>query len=94
VDGAPPFGLDVEARRRALDRSGFVDARHETFRWAAAWNTAGIRALYASFSPIARLDDKHRARILDGIARIAQDEFGGRVTRTLLTSLYTARKPD
>jgi SAM-dependent methyltransferase len=93
VDGGPPFALDVDARRRALDNAGFHDVRHETFRWIAAWDTAGIRALYRSFSPIARLDDERRTRILDALAAIAEQKFGGRVTRTLLTSLYTARKP-
>jgi len=93
VDGAPPFALDVEARQRALKRAGFDDLRHETFRWSAAWDTAGIRALYASFSPIARLDRDRREGILDGISSIADEEFGGRITRTLVTSLYTARKP-
>jgi SAM-dependent methyltransferase len=94
VDGGPPFALDVDARRRALDHAGFHDVRHETFRWIAAWDTAGIRALYSSFSPIARLDDEQRNRILDAIAAVAEQGFGGRVTRTLLTSLYTARKPN
>jgi SAM-dependent methyltransferase len=93
VDGGPPFALDVDARRRALDHAGFHDVLHETFRWIAVWNTAAIRALYSSFSPIARLDDERRTRILDALAAIAEQEFGGRVTRTLLTSLYTARKP-
>jgi SAM-dependent methyltransferase len=93
VDGAPPFALDVDARRRALDHAGFRDVRHETFRWSAAWDTAGIRALYGSFSPIARLGDDRRIRILDAVAAVADQEFGGRVTRTLVTSLYTAPKP-
>lgn len=93
VDGGPPFALDVGARARALRDAGFQDVRHETFSWSTEWNTAGIRALYGSFSPIARLDARRRTRILDGIASLAEHEFGGRVTRTLLTSLYTARKP-
>jgi len=93
LDSGPPFALDVDARRRALNHAGFHDVQHETFRWSAAWDTAGIRALYASFSPIARLDRDRRMRILDGIASIADEEFGGRITRTLVTSLYTARKP-
>ena len=62
-------------------------------RWSASWDTEGIRALYGSFSPISRLDDARRTEILDEVARIAREDFGGRVERTLLTSLYTARKP-
>jgi SAM-dependent methyltransferase len=93
VDGGPPFALGVDARHCALDHAGFADVRHETFTWTVAWDTAGIRALYSSFAPIARLDDDRRTEILDGVSVIAEREFGGRVTRTLLTSLYTARKP-
>lgn len=88
-----PYALDTETRLEALREVGFQDAGHETMRWSTSWDTEGIRALYGTFSPIARLDDARRTEILDGIARIAETEFGGRVGRTLLTSLYTARRP-
>jgi hypothetical protein len=52
-----------------------------------------VRALYGTFSPIQRLDDERRGAILDEIALVAERDFGGRVTRTLLTPLYTARRP-
>src|SRR5262249_47280873 len=77
VDGGRPCALQVDARRQALEQCGFDDVRHETFRWAGTWDTAGIRALYGSFSPIARLDDDLRTQILDGVANIAAHEFGG-----------------
>ena len=60
----------------------------------ATWDTTGIRALYGTFSPIARLDESRRTEILDGVARIAERDFGGRVERTLVTSLYTAHVPE
>jgi SAM-dependent methyltransferase len=91
--GGLPFALDSEARRDALHEVGFEEAQHETMRWSASWDTEGIRALYGSFSPIARVDEARRTEILDAIARIAREDFGGRVTRSLQTSLYTARKP-
>ncbi len=91
--GRPAFALDVEARTAALRGSGFRDFGHELFRWPASWDTAGIRGLYATFSPIRRLDEERREPFLDEIARIAERDFGGRVERTLTTSLYTARKP-
>jgi hypothetical protein len=67
---------------------------HELVRWKAGWDTAGIRALYGTFSPIARLHAVRKAEILDGVARIAEHDFAGCVERTLLTSLYTARRPE
>lgn len=92
-EGRPKHALDTEARFAALGTAGFVGAEHEVVRWSVSWDTAGIRALYSTFSPIARLDDEQRSEILDGVARIAELDFGGRVERTLLTSLYTARRP-
>ena len=92
-EGRPPYARDSEARLAALAAAGFDELSFETSRWDYQWDTAGIRALYGTFSPIARLDDERRAEILDGVARIAEEQFGGRVGRTLLTALYTARKP-
>lgn len=93
LPGRPAHALDVEARVAALEAAGFVDVENELVRWHARWDTAGIRALYASFSPILRVETVRREAVLDEIARLAEDDFGGRVERTLTTSLYTARKP-
>ena len=92
--GRPAHALDSEVRSAALRTAGFEDIEHEVVRWATSWDTEGIRALYGTFSPIARLDEPRKTEILDGIARIAQSDFGGRVERTLITSLYTARRPN
>jgi SAM-dependent methyltransferase len=91
--GRPPHARDTEARLAALARAGFSDAEVQTTRWSASWDSAGIRALYGTFSPISRLDESRRTAILDGVERIAEQDFGGRVERRLLTVLYTARKP-
>ncbi len=90
--GRPAHALDTGARLGALTAAGFVDADHEIVRWEASWDTSGIRALYGTFSPIARLDDTRKNEILDAVAEIAERDFGGRVDRTLVTSLYTARR--
>jgi SAM-dependent methyltransferase len=89
----PRHGLDSEARLGALRQASFADAQHELVEWDASWDARGIRALYGSFSPVLRLESSRRTALLDEIARIAQDEFGGHVSRALMTSLYTARKP-
>jgi SAM-dependent methyltransferase len=92
-EGRPSHGRDREARVAALDATGFVDVRHELAEWEASWDTAGIRALYGSFSPVLRLEDAKRTELLDEIARIADEDFGGRVSRAITTALYTARCP-
>jgi SAM-dependent methyltransferase len=93
-EGRPSHGRDREARVAALDAAGFVDIEHELAAWDASWDTAGIRALYGSFSPILRLDDDSRTDLLDEIARIADQDFGGRVSRAITTALYTCRRPE
>jgi SAM-dependent methyltransferase len=93
VRDRPRHALDVELRVAALAEAGFADIENERTRWEASWDTAGIRALYGSFSPILSLEPDRRKQILDEIARIAEHDFGGRVTRVLTTSLYSARKP-
>jgi SAM-dependent methyltransferase len=93
VTGRPPHALDVEARTAALDAAGLVEVEHELVRWKWSWDSSGIRALYGSFSPILRLEDDARTRLLDEIELIAERDFGGHVERALTTSLYTARKP-
>ena len=93
-EGRPgPLALDTEAWFAALENSGFRAPEHEVVTWDTCWDTNGIRALYSTFSPIARLEAERRNEILDAVAHIAEHEFDGRVERTLLTSIYTARKP-
>lgn len=91
--GRPAHALDSEVRLRALRTAGFEDPGHEVVCWEASWDTEGIRALYGTFSPIARLNEARKKEILDGVARVAERDFAGRVERTLTTSLYTARRP-
>jgi SAM-dependent methyltransferase len=88
----PSYALDVDARLAALEAAGLVDPKHEELRWDGVFDTAGIRALYATFSPIGRLSDQERERVLDGVAQVADEEFGGHVVRPFLTAIYTARR--
>jgi SAM-dependent methyltransferase len=91
--GGTRHGLHVEARREALARAGFELIEHELIPWSHTWDSAGIRALFASFSPIIRLDEATRADVLDTVEAVAERDFGGSVELPVLTSLYTARRP-
>ncbi len=93
LEGRPSFGRDAGRRLAALSHAGFEDATHEEFRWSHAWDGVGIRGLYATFSPIIALESEPRARLLDAVERIAREDFGDRVERPLVSSLYTARNP-
>ena len=92
-DGRPGFARDAERRLEALERAGFVESAHQEFGWRHAWDAAGVRRLYATFSPILSLEPERREQVLDEIERIARTRFAGRVEKRLVTSLYTACKP-
>lgn len=89
----PQHALDVESRIGAL-RSipTFRDISHEILRWKIVYNARQLRALYATFSPIALLPVEERTRILDGIESVALRDFGDQVERWIQTPLYLARK--
>src|SRR5262249_3045064 len=87
----PPFAVDTASRRAALEAAGFTEIADELLRWDLTLDAAGVRALYATFSPILLLREADRERALDGVARVAAEEFGGSVTRPCVTAIYTAR---
>ena len=90
--GGSDFALDVAARTAELETHGFRDVEHEAMRWTLRLDAAQTRRLYATYSNIARLPDAQREMILDELERIAEAEFGGRVERQMITSIYTAHR--
>jgi SAM-dependent methyltransferase len=88
--GGGPYALDVAARTGELTGNGFQDVEHETIRWTLDLDATQARQLYATYSNIARLPNAQKLAILDEIERIAEEEFGGRVERQMVTPIYTA----
>ena len=90
---AHPFGIDVAARLGDLDAVGAFDAiTYEIRKWTLTLTTAQMRALYASYSQFSVMAPDERIRILDGLAEIAETQFGGRVERNICTALYVAQR--
>lgn len=89
-----PFAHDAENRIAALERAGFAEVLPRRIEWWHTWDTDGIRSLFGSFSQFLSLEPARRQELLDSIAVIAERDFGGRVTKPVVTALYTARKPD
>jgi SAM-dependent methyltransferase len=89
----PPFALDREARLADLARAGLEPAEVDFWPWTETLETSRLRALYATYSPIQALPPDKRARLLDGVAAIAERDFGGKVERPFSTILYMARRP-
>ena len=88
----PPFAADEPARAAALEGAGFTDVTARRLEWERTWDTQGTRDLFGTFSPILALSPEAQESVLDEIAAIADAEFDGRVTRPLVTRMYTARK--
>ena len=87
----PPFALDAEARLAALDRTeAFEAAEHRTSAWSLILDPNQVVALYGTYSNINVRPD--REVVLAELHRIARDDFAGRVTRNMITSLYVARR--
>jgi SAM-dependent methyltransferase len=91
--GGGAFAHDAERRIAALERAGFDEIAPRRIEWEYTWDTQGIRNLFGSFSPVLSLELDEREAFLDSIARIAETEFGGRVTKPVVTALYVARRP-
>jgi SAM-dependent methyltransferase len=86
-----PFALDAPARLAALRRTQAFDViEHHTRAWQITLDPDQISALYATYSNINIRPD--RAALLVALKRIAREQFAGRVTRNIVTSLYTARR--
>ena len=88
--GGVAYALDAPRRLAALARAGFEAQPPRLDRWELVLNPQELVALYATYSNVeARAD---RAELLAALARIARDQFGGRVTRNMITVLYLARR--
>ena len=86
-----PFALDHDRRLEDLAANGFQDAEIDLWRSSLTCDTTSLVALYSTFSPVQALEPNSRQQLLAGLAQIANEQFGGRVERPLITVLYTAR---
>ena len=75
----------------ALERTqAFDKVEHQTSEWSLVLDPDQTVALYGTYSNInIRLD---REAVFAELRRLASDEFHGRVTRNMVTSLYVARR--
>jgi SAM-dependent methyltransferase len=89
--GPLPFALDTKARLAALQRvEAFQAVEYFSNSWSLELNVEQTVNLYATYSNITiRLD---RESVLAELARIARQDFGGKVIRNMVTSLYIAQR--
>lgn len=88
------WSLDFASRLAEMRAAGMVDPAATMLEFDVEMSAKQLRALYATFSMIRRLDPLIAAATLDAIERVAWDTFGGTVRRTFRVPLYLARKPE
>ncbi len=89
--GGTPFALEAAARIAAIDATGaFERVLYQTSHWPLSLTADQIVALYATYSNVVAMPDCSQA--LTELHRVAENEFGGRVTRNITTILYLARR--
>jgi SAM-dependent methyltransferase len=91
--GGTPFPFDRVSRIADLRQAkAFHRIAVEEVRTPLVLDPARARTLFSTFSPLLALDADERERVLDRIARLIAEEFGGSYERTCVTVLYTAQR--
>lgn len=87
----PPYALDTVNRIGEIDRSeAYGPVEHHQLAWTASHTAAQMRALFATFAPWLELDEPLRSEMLDAVAALVDDEFGGKAQRPYVTAVYLA----
>ena len=91
IKGKVPYALDTAARLRALEEADVFDSIECEHRpWELVLDTEAAVALYSTYSNIQIRPD--REQVLAELSRIIREDFGGAITRNMVTSLYLARR--
>lgn len=89
----PPMQVDVARHQAYLRGAGFTEVASELIRERVTMSADQVRALFATMAIVLRRDRGARPALLDAVADLVRDRFGGSVPRELVTGLYTARRP-
>jgi hypothetical protein len=85
--------MDTNARIANLRNAGMFDKiEFENLQRSIVLDSARVTQLYATFSPISRLDFEQRTRLLEDIRQVAEKQFGGKVELNITTPIYTAQR--
>lgn len=98
LDEVAVVGHDIGALwERAETKSGaslagalFTPPVTRSYEWTVSYDTDDAVGLLSTYSPYLRVPPQRRARLLDGIAEVVRNEFGGTVTRRYLALLAVA----
>jgi ubiquinone/menaquinone biosynthesis C-methylase UbiE len=89
----PPLDEFIEERRKAIDQSAlFQPVTVRKYPWSKEFTTDEYIMLLNTFSGHRALEDDRREVLFSSIADLIDQEYGGRITRPYLTTLYHAEK--
>ncbi len=89
----PPRPEDAPDKTAEIEASGmFGEVTRRTYRWDQPYSAAGYLRVLSTYSGHIGLDEESRERLFRGIARLIEDEYGGRIVKGYLTTLYVARR--
>jgi SAM-dependent methyltransferase len=84
---------DVEHRGEQLaEHPELEDYAHESIRWEGRHDPAGLRAIFSTYSGWIAQPEPLRTELLDDIATLVSDDFGGLAVRPYRTEVFTARR--
>jgi SAM-dependent methyltransferase len=88
---ALPAATDLPSSSEELDRSQrFGPAQFRRYEWDRTYSTAGYLEVLLTYSGHRDLDPAARAGLLDCIARLIDNGYGGQVAKRYLTELRVA----
>lgn len=91
--GGPPRPEDVLDRTGEIDASGaFGPVTRRSYRWDQPYDAAGYLRVLATYSGHRTLGEETRSRLFRSISGLIDGEYGGRIVKGYLTTLYVARK--
>lgn len=91
-DSPLPSHDEVRGRTDDIEQTGLFDeVTVRKYRWDAEYDAVSYLRLLGTYSGHIALDDATRQRLFDGISRLIDESFGGRIVKSYTTVLYLAR---
>ena len=89
------FALETEKRFDDIEGTGlFKRPYFEAIHWILPLTAEKLRGLYATFSPIQKIEPGKRQWFLDQLMQVVDNQFGGLVQKKMITAIYIARRRD
>ena len=89
----PPLPEDLPDRAGEIEDSGyFGPVVRRSYLWDQAYNAPGYLRILDTYSGHINLGDDTRLRLHEGISRLIEEGYGGRIVKGYQASLYVARK--